>query len=71
VARQEMAALTFRDLIKRLTDDGWFLERTSGSHQHYRHPTRPGTITVPAGGKMGRDVPAGTLNSILRQAGLK
>jgi predicted RNA binding protein YcfA (HicA-like mRNA interferase family) len=35
------------------------------------HPTRPGPIVVPAGGKEGQDVPKGTLNSILRQAGIK
>ncbi len=63
--------MKYRDLIRRLVDDGWSLDRTVGSHQQYRHPTKPGTVTVPAGGKMGNDVPAGTLNSVLRQAGLE
>jgi len=35
------------------------------------HPTKPGPLVVPAGGKTGQDVPKGTLNSILKQAGLK
>jgi predicted RNA binding protein YcfA (HicA-like mRNA interferase family) len=63
--------MKYRDLIKRLEADGWVLERTAGSHMQYRHPVKPGTITVPAGGKLANEVPAGTLNSVLRQAGLK
>ena len=37
----------------------------------FGHPTRPGKVTVPGGGKLSREVPPGTLNSILKQAGLK
>jgi predicted RNA binding protein YcfA (HicA-like mRNA interferase family) len=54
-----------------LEADGWQHERTKGSHMMYVHPTKPGPIVVPAGGKEGQDVPPGTLNSILKQAGLK
>ena len=46
-------------------------DRTHGSHMIYLHPTKPGPVVVPAGGREGQDVPRGTLNSILRQAGLK
>jgi predicted RNA binding protein YcfA (HicA-like mRNA interferase family) len=42
-----------------------------GSHMQYRHATKPGSVTVPAGGKLSREVPPGTLNSVLKQAGLK
>jgi predicted RNA binding protein YcfA (HicA-like mRNA interferase family) len=63
--------VTYRQVIKRIEDDGWYRERTAGSHLQYRHPTKPGTVTVPGGGKLSRDVPLGTLNSILKQAGLK
>jgi len=63
--------LTYREIIDRLKGDGWILDRTAGSHQQYRHPTKPGTVTVPAGGKLANHIPPGTLNSILRQAGLK
>jgi predicted RNA binding protein YcfA (HicA-like mRNA interferase family) len=63
--------MKYRDLVKTIEADGWQLERTVGSHQQYRHPTKPGTVTVPAGGKMGRDVPTGTMNSVLKQAGLR
>jgi predicted RNA binding protein YcfA (HicA-like mRNA interferase family) len=51
--------------------DGWQLKRTDGSHMQYQHPTKRGTVTISAGGKLNRDVPTGTLNSVLRQAGLK
>jgi predicted RNA binding protein YcfA (HicA-like mRNA interferase family) len=58
-----------RDVLRRLRDDGWYLDRTQGSHRQFRHPVKPGLVTVP--GKAGDDVPPGTLNSILKQAGLK
>jgi predicted RNA binding protein YcfA (HicA-like mRNA interferase family) len=63
--------MKYRDVVKMIEADGWVLERIAGSHQQYRHPTKSGTVTVPAGGKMSREVPPGTLNSILKQAGLK
>jgi predicted RNA binding protein YcfA (HicA-like mRNA interferase family) len=63
--------MKYRDVIRLLEDDGWKLDRTAGSHLQYRHATKPGTVTVPAGGTLNRDVPPGTLNSILKQAGLK
>jgi predicted RNA binding protein YcfA (HicA-like mRNA interferase family) len=63
--------MKYRDLVKTIEADGWRLERMVGSHRQYRHPTKPGTDTVPAGGKMGKDVPTGTMNSVLRQAGLR
>ena len=63
--------MTYRTLVKMLEDDGWSLERVSGSHMQYRHPTKPGTVTVPGGGRMAREVPPGTLNSVLKQAQLK
>jgi predicted RNA binding protein YcfA (HicA-like mRNA interferase family) len=63
--------VTYRKLVIILENDGWFLERVSGSHMQYRHPTKPGTVTVPGGGKMSKEVPPGTLNSVLKQAQLK
>jgi predicted RNA binding protein YcfA (HicA-like mRNA interferase family) len=57
-----------RDAIKMFEADGWFLARTRGSHRQFKHDTKPGHVTV--AGKPGTDVPAGTLNNILRQAGL-
>jgi predicted RNA binding protein YcfA (HicA-like mRNA interferase family) len=58
-----------RDVMKRLESDGWYLDRVSGDHRQFRHPSKPGTVTV-AGHPSG-DVPKGTLNSIFKQAELK
>lgn len=63
--------MKFRDLIKLLQDDGWQLVRTTGSHMQFKHPSKPGGVTVAAGGKLSHDIPPGTLNSVLKQAGLK
>ncbi|MCH8344679.1 MAG: type II toxin-antitoxin system HicA family toxin [Planctomycetes bacterium] len=63
--------MKYRDLIRQLEEEGWRLERTVGSHLQFRHPTRPGTVTVPGGGKLSREVPPGTLSSVLKRAGLK
>ncbi|MGA0200156.1 MAG: type II toxin-antitoxin system HicA family toxin [Prochlorotrichaceae cyanobacterium] len=58
-----------RDLIKQLESDGWFLVNTEGSHRQFKHPTKPGKVTIE--GKPSDDVRKGTLASILKQAGLK
>ena len=63
--------MKYRDILKLLKEDGWEIERETGSHIQLRHRTKPGTVTVPAGGKASREVPPGTLNSILKQAGIK
>ena len=56
-------------MIKLIEADGWRLVRQTGSHRQFRHPSKPGTVTV--AGKLSTDVPPGTLVSILRQARLK
>jgi len=58
-----------RDVIRLIEKDGWRHVRTRGSHRQYQHPAKPGTVTV--AGKLGLDVLPGTLNSILKQSGLK
>jgi predicted RNA binding protein YcfA (HicA-like mRNA interferase family) len=58
-----------RDVVRMLERDGWYLARTRGSHCQYKHPTKPGVVTV--AGKPADDLAPGTLNSILKQAGLK
>jgi len=58
-----------RDVIKMVEQDGWSLDHTRGSHRQYKHPRKPGLVTVP--GKPSDDLGPGTLNSILKQAGLK
>jgi predicted RNA binding protein YcfA (HicA-like mRNA interferase family) len=61
--------MKIRDIIKMLEEDGWYLARTHGSHQQYKHSTKPGLVTI--AGKPGDDLATGTLNSIYKQTGLK
>jgi predicted RNA binding protein YcfA (HicA-like mRNA interferase family) len=58
-----------REVVRMLEDDGWFVAATRGSHKQYKHPTNPGRVTI--AGKRNDDLAPGTLNSILKQAGLK
>ncbi|MDP2482680.1 MAG: type II toxin-antitoxin system HicA family toxin [Candidatus Palauibacterales bacterium] len=58
-----------RDAVKLLKRDGWYLARTRGSHRQYKHPVKPGVVTI--AGKGSDELAAGTLNSVLKQAGLK
>ena len=58
-----------RELIRIVERDGWSLVRTRGSHRHFKHHTKAGVVTI--AGQPGLDVPPGTRNSILKQAGLK
>jgi predicted RNA binding protein YcfA (HicA-like mRNA interferase family) len=58
-----------REVIRLLEDDGWFLVATKGSHRQYKHPFKPGRVTV--AGRPSDDLAPGTLNSILKQSGLK
>jgi len=57
-----------RDVVRMLQDDGWCLVRTRGSHHHFRHAVKPGTVTVP--GNPNFDLHPKTLASIFKQAGL-
>jgi len=57
-----------RILISKIKKDGWILVAVKGSHHQYKHPIKPGRVTVPHPKK---DLPVGTVKSILRQAGLR
>ena len=57
------------DVIRLIESDGWELVAIRGSHRQYKHPRKPGKVTI--AGKPSVDVPPETLNSILKQAGLK
>ena len=61
--------MKIRDVLKMLEDDGWSVVRLRGSHRQFKHATKPGLVTV--AGKRSDDVAPGTLNSILKQSGLK
>jgi predicted RNA binding protein YcfA (HicA-like mRNA interferase family) len=60
--------MSSRQIIKALQADGWFLLHTKGSHHQFKHPSKPGIVTVPHPRK---DLPLGTIKAIERQAGLK
>jgi predicted RNA binding protein YcfA (HicA-like mRNA interferase family) len=57
------------EILRMLGDDGWFLVATRGSHRQFKHSSKLGRVTVP--GKPSDDLAPGTLNSILKQSGLK
>ncbi|HLQ01923.1 MAG TPA: type II toxin-antitoxin system HicA family toxin [Burkholderiales bacterium] len=57
------------EVLRLLNQDGWYLVATRGSHRQFKHPTKPGRVTV--AGKPSDDLAPGTLNSILKQSGLK
>jgi predicted RNA binding protein YcfA (HicA-like mRNA interferase family) len=57
------------EVLRMLYDDGWYLVATRGSHRQLKHLTKPGRVTV--AGKPSDGVAPGTLDSILKQAGLK
>jgi len=59
--------MSSREVIQRLEADGWFLDRVKGSHHQYRHPSKPGVVTVKHPTK---DFKPGTLKSMERQSGL-
>nr|WP_017305779.1 type II toxin-antitoxin system HicA family toxin [Spirulina subsalsa] len=64
-----IGAMKVKDIIKILENDGWYHVRTRGSHRQFRHLTKSGTVTI--SGKLNVDMPPGTLNNVLKQAGLK
>lgn len=56
------------DIIDALKADGWHEVARKGSHVQFKHPAKPGRVTVP---HPKRDIPVGTLRSIEKQAGIK
>jgi len=58
-----------REVIRLLEREGWVVVVTHGSHRQFKHPTKPGRVTV--SGNLGDDMPKGTYGSVRRQAGLK
>jgi predicted RNA binding protein YcfA (HicA-like mRNA interferase family) len=58
-----------REVLRVLAEDGCYQVSQRGSHRQYRHPTKPGKVTV--AGKPSEEMAAGTLGSIFRQAGVQ
>lgn len=61
--------MKIRDVIKLIQQDGWYEVSVSGSHRQYKHHHKAGRVTI--AGKFSADIAPGTLNSVLKQAGLK
>jgi predicted RNA binding protein YcfA (HicA-like mRNA interferase family) len=61
--------VSIRQLVRLLEEDGWIQVRQKGSHRQFRYAVKTGTVTV--AGKSSADVLIGTLNSVLKQVGLK
>lgn len=57
-----------REIIKQLSEDGWYEVRVTGSHHHFKHTDKPGVVTVPHPKKQ---LGKGLINSIFKQAKLK
>lgn len=65
-----MAVMKVRDAIRRIEADGWYLLRRTGtSHRQYKHPTKPGRVTI--AGKPSKDLADWEWASIQKQDGLK
>ena len=58
-----------REVIRLIEADGWVQVNTEGSHRQFKHPLKPGRVTV--AGHPRDDLAPGTYSSILKQAGLK
>jgi predicted RNA binding protein YcfA (HicA-like mRNA interferase family) len=59
-----------KEAIKQIEEDGWFQLKLKGkSHRQYKHPIKKGRVTI--SGHLSADLDPGTINSILKQAGLK
>jgi predicted RNA binding protein YcfA (HicA-like mRNA interferase family) len=58
--------LKVRDVIRLIEEDGWYLLVIQGSHRQFKHPNKPGRVTI--AGHPNDDLAPGTLNSILKQA---
>ena len=56
-----------RDVVRRLKEDGVVAQK--GSHVQYKHPTKPGRVTI--AGSPSDELDAGTFNSVKKQAGWK
>lgn len=55
-----------RDVMRIIQQDGWHIVAVRGSHRQYKHPSKPGRVTI--AGAPADDVAPGTLNSVLKQA---
>lgn len=60
--------MKYSGLYRKLEKEGWYRARTK-KHHIYKNKEKEGIIAI--GKHQSEEVPKGTLNSILKQAGLK
>ena len=58
-----------RDVIKLVEQGGWYQAAQKGSHRQFKHPSKPGNVTI--AGHPSAEMDRGTYSNILKQAGLK
>jgi predicted RNA binding protein YcfA (HicA-like mRNA interferase family) len=63
-------AMKTAELLRLLRNDGWVWYRSKGGHRQFRHPSKPGKVTVPYH-SAGSDLPAGLISAILKQADIR
>lgn len=61
--------MTPKEMEKKLKNDGWYLDSITSSHHHYKHPTKPGKVTIPFHSRP-KDLTPRLVKAILKQAGL-
>jgi predicted RNA binding protein YcfA (HicA-like mRNA interferase family) len=61
--------LKIREITEIIKKDGWYKVAQKGSHKQFKHLIKPGRVTI--AGNPGDDIATGTLNSVLKQAGIK
>lgn len=61
--------MRIRDVIAQVERAGWRLVRTRGSHRQYRHPSKPGLVTI--AGHPADEIHPKTLRSVMIQSGLE
>lgn len=66
---ESCVGMKVREVLRLIESDGWYFVRQTGSHRIFHHPTKPGIVII--AGKPSQDMAPGTLNAILKEAGLK
>ncbi|MHB8276054.1 MAG: type II toxin-antitoxin system HicA family toxin [Candidatus Humimicrobiaceae bacterium] len=61
--------MKIREITEIIKKDGWYKVAQKGSHKQFKHLIKPGRVTI--AGNPGDDIATGTLNSVLKQAGIK
>jgi len=60
--------MTPKEFVRAARKLGWYLDEHGRRHDQYRHPTKPGILSV---GRHTEDIPIGTLRQLKRIAGMK